>query len=1070
MKRTDVLQIKLTTDGAGKVKAELGGVERALGGVDNKAGGAFSALGKFKGVIGVLGLAALGGEIISTSRKFGVLNASLVTATGSQEKATAAFADLKQFAATTPFQLDQITEAYIRLTNLGLDPSQAALTSYGNTAAAMGRDIMQFIEAVADAATGEFERLKEFGIKARSEGEQVAFTFRGATTTVAKDAASIEAYLRKLGDTEFAGGMERQSQTLDGALSNLGDSWDNLMSALGDAGASEATASAARGLADIANAAAEATREAGYFAGALAALNETVAQFSGVAGPAFTQEETARAQLRESLREMEQQYASLQQTVEQQMAAAPQNAEMIRGIWTPSMQALADRIAAAKKELGLLTGEASKNTAAINGNGAAVRQLEDDWDAVLDIYIEEEKQNKERWARRKAGYTEESAAIGAWSASLQQLIDTLDPFDRQAREMFAAIELLDRAFAAGQLSPERYNELMQQVIATMGDATAATEQMAAAADPYAEAWTHAIERMDAGWSGMWQDFLETGKMNMDSIKDAFTRMLAEMIHAATTRKIMISLGVGGPGTAMAGETGSGAGLESLLSGNSSLLGVAGLGSALGYGGMAYMLGDMLGLGKSASAGAGLGAGVGTLMAAGTMFAGPLGAVLGGVVGTILGGLLGKKKKPPKGALAGGSAAADVGDIEAAYGAFGAIGFDDGARRVTGKKKSAAAEEFFRALAAIDNEFARFLDDDEVARIRAALDGWTSSSERAFSDFDEMAQERFAVIFGEVDASLAALMTHAQGLDLEGVINYATSLMAINAYIDTSPLEAYQKAQEASLQTYGGLVSAYDSQVSAVQSLIDNLDDSYSSATALSEALAGLGTTELQMVAYTQQAMQQIDGLVASAVERIRMDMMNQEEQYQYLTGQAEALAATLATLTDPTAITQTMQQIEQLTTQAWQMLMSSGAAQADPTLAVDYIAFLEGAQTQADAAIQAAQDSAASQHDALAGAAQQQLAAAAEQAQAAAAQREAAAALHAAAVAILEGNLNGSQGGAAAETLAANTSILAQQQQAAADMSNSVAGMQNVVGALGSALLAIPRTISVRLEGSEVGL
>jgi hypothetical protein len=38
----------------------------------------------------------------------------------------------------------------------------------------MGKDMMQMIEAVADASTGEFERLKEFGIKASKQGDQVA--------------------------------------------------------------------------------------------------------------------------------------------------------------------------------------------------------------------------------------------------------------------------------------------------------------------------------------------------------------------------------------------------------------------------------------------------------------------------------------------------------------------------------------------------------------------------------------------------------------------------------------------------------------------------------------------------------------------------------------------------------------------------------------------------------------------------------------------------------------------------------------------------------------------------------
>ena len=84
---------------------------------------------------------------------------------------------IEDFASSTPFNVEQITEAFIKLKALGLDPSQEALMSYGNTASAMGKNLMQFVEAIADAATGEFERLKESGLKPEPR-EQVSFTFQ----------------------------------------------------------------------------------------------------------------------------------------------------------------------------------------------------------------------------------------------------------------------------------------------------------------------------------------------------------------------------------------------------------------------------------------------------------------------------------------------------------------------------------------------------------------------------------------------------------------------------------------------------------------------------------------------------------------------------------------------------------------------------------------------------------------------------------------------------------------------------------------------------------------------------
>lgn len=167
-------------------------------------------------------------KLTETTREFDVLNASLKTATGSAEGAEMAFEAIQDFASTTPYALQEVTTAFVKLVNLGLDPSERALTSYGDTAAAMGKSLDQMIEAVADATTGEFERLKEFGIRAKSEGDNVTFTFRGVSTTIRKEAAAIEEYLTNLGEINFAGAMAERMDTLDGALSNFADEWDKL--------------------------------------------------------------------------------------------------------------------------------------------------------------------------------------------------------------------------------------------------------------------------------------------------------------------------------------------------------------------------------------------------------------------------------------------------------------------------------------------------------------------------------------------------------------------------------------------------------------------------------------------------------------------------------------------------------------------------------------------------------------------------------------------------------------------------------------------------------------------------
>lgn len=179
-------------------------------------------------------------RLINTQRTFDKLNAGLITATGSAEGAAAAFDSLQKFAKETPYGLEQSVGAFIKLTNLGLKPSEAALTSYGNTAAAMGKDLDQMIEAVADATTGEFERLKEFGIKASQENGKVSLTFKGQTTTIRNNAKEIEKYLLNLGNVDFAGAMENRMKTLDGSIANLEDTIDGLFLKVSQSGIGDA--------------------------------------------------------------------------------------------------------------------------------------------------------------------------------------------------------------------------------------------------------------------------------------------------------------------------------------------------------------------------------------------------------------------------------------------------------------------------------------------------------------------------------------------------------------------------------------------------------------------------------------------------------------------------------------------------------------------------------------------------------------------------------------------------------------------------------------------------------------
>lgn len=233
-------------------------LKKANAGIDNfsrdakkAAAGAKKA---FMGLASALATGALASNIVNVAKEMETLRTAMEVAFKSTEKAALEFNKINQFAAKTPFTIQELTEATIKLKNLGLDPSISSLESLGNTASSIGKPLIQAVEAIADAARGEFERLKEFGIDASSQGDRVKFIFNGVATEVGKNAQEIEKYLLDIGNIQFAGAIEKQSKTLQGTFSTLEGAVDNLIVKFAEeSGLTEALKDAAKGMTEFIN-------------------------------------------------------------------------------------------------------------------------------------------------------------------------------------------------------------------------------------------------------------------------------------------------------------------------------------------------------------------------------------------------------------------------------------------------------------------------------------------------------------------------------------------------------------------------------------------------------------------------------------------------------------------------------------------------------------------------------------------------------------------------------------------------------------------------------------------------
>lgn len=148
----------------------------------------------------------------------------LETATKSTQKAGELMSNAIKFANSTPFETGEVVESTAKMEAYGIS-SKRWLKDVADMAGATNKSIDQATEAMADGVMGEFERLKEFGIKkeqlieaaALKYGKNIVFNKRGQV----KDEAKLQDILQSEMQKKFAGGAEKQAKTLKGLWSTV---------------------------------------------------------------------------------------------------------------------------------------------------------------------------------------------------------------------------------------------------------------------------------------------------------------------------------------------------------------------------------------------------------------------------------------------------------------------------------------------------------------------------------------------------------------------------------------------------------------------------------------------------------------------------------------------------------------------------------------------------------------------------------------------------------------------------------------------------------------------------------
>jgi len=228
--------VRLRTTGLDAFKRDITGAGKAFNVVGrgisdsvNNISAAFDTLA---------GTAKSAMSFVNVASQFETMSTSLKTIMGSANAAEQSLQWITDFTSKTPYELDQVTQGFIKLQAYGIDATKN-LGILGDTAGAMGKSLNDAVEMFADAITGENERLKEFGLRASQTAEKITYAWseggKNMTLTANKNAEDITKALQTI-FKRFEGGMDTQSKTWSGMMSNLSDAWTLFQKAVMDAG------------------------------------------------------------------------------------------------------------------------------------------------------------------------------------------------------------------------------------------------------------------------------------------------------------------------------------------------------------------------------------------------------------------------------------------------------------------------------------------------------------------------------------------------------------------------------------------------------------------------------------------------------------------------------------------------------------------------------------------------------------------------------------------------------------------------------------------------------------------
>ena len=232
--------LKKVAKDANQASASVGGLARRFAGLVGAAAGLYSIK---RGIE----------SILTTGDKFERLSVQLEAIMGSMAEGERALSWIKDFTRNTPFQLEEVSEAFVRLKAFGLDPMDGTMQAIVDQASKLGGGMERLngiTLAVGQAWAKqklhgeEILQLVERGVPAwelleKATGKNVQELQKLSTAgKLGRD--TIALLVEEIGNSA-EGAAAKNMSLLSGYVSNLKDSWQQFLAAVADSGALDYT-------------------------------------------------------------------------------------------------------------------------------------------------------------------------------------------------------------------------------------------------------------------------------------------------------------------------------------------------------------------------------------------------------------------------------------------------------------------------------------------------------------------------------------------------------------------------------------------------------------------------------------------------------------------------------------------------------------------------------------------------------------------------------------------------------------------------------------------------------------